>query len=59
MLQEDVKLMKKIGLNAYRFSISWSRVLPGTVVVKFDREKLGALFFDKEISTVVFTQLTV
>lgn len=51
--------MKKIGLNAYRFSISWSRVLPGTVVVKFDREKLGSLFFDKEISTVVFTQLTV
>ncbi|XP_022888219.1 raucaffricine-O-beta-D-glucosidase-like [Olea europaea var. sylvestris] len=27
--KEDVKLMKKIGLNAYRFSISWSRVLPG------------------------------
>jgi beta-glucosidase len=25
---EDVKLMKELGLNAYRFSISWSRVLP-------------------------------
>lgn len=26
--REDVALMKEIGLNAYRFSISWSRVLP-------------------------------
>lgn len=30
----DIKLMKELGLNAYRFSIDWSRVLPqgtGTV----------------------------
>lgn len=26
--REDVALMKEIGLNAYRFSISWPRVLP-------------------------------
>jgi beta-glucosidase len=25
---EDIALMKHLGLNAYRFSISWSRVLP-------------------------------
>ena len=25
---EDVQLMRELGLNAYRFSISWSRVLP-------------------------------
>ncbi len=25
----DVALMSRLGLNAYRFSISWSRVLPG------------------------------
>lgn len=32
--KEDVSLMKKIGLKSYRFSISWSRILPqgtGTV----------------------------
>ncbi|XP_059645564.1 vicianin hydrolase-like isoform X2 [Cornus florida] len=28
ILQEDVVLMKKIGLDAFRFSISWSRILP-------------------------------
>jgi len=27
-MKEDVALMKKIGLKAYRFSISWTRVLP-------------------------------
>ncbi|KAA8549581.1 hypothetical protein F0562_001401 [Nyssa sinensis] len=26
--KEDVKLIKEMGLDAYRFSISWSRVLP-------------------------------
>ncbi|XP_068641271.1 beta-glucosidase 13-like [Aristolochia californica] len=30
--EEDVNLLKKLGFNAYRFSISWSRILPeGTV----------------------------
>ncbi len=26
--QEDIKLMKRLHVNAYRFSISWSRILP-------------------------------
>ncbi|KAF2319351.1 hypothetical protein GH714_014968 [Hevea brasiliensis] len=26
--KEDIKLMKKIGLGSFRFSISWSRILP-------------------------------
>ena len=26
--QEDIQLMKEIGLKAYRFSVSWSRVVP-------------------------------
>ena len=28
MLQEDVQRMKEMGMDAFRFSISWSRVLP-------------------------------
>ncbi len=27
--KEDVKLMSELGLKAYRFSISWSRLMPG------------------------------
>lgn len=27
-LQEDIELMTSLGVNSYRFSISWSRVLP-------------------------------
>ncbi|RLI35108.1 beta-glucosidase, partial [Candidatus Bathyarchaeota archaeon] len=26
--REDVEIMRHLGLNAYRFSISWSRVIP-------------------------------
>ncbi|KVH91150.1 Glycoside hydrolase, catalytic domain-containing protein [Cynara cardunculus var. scolymus] len=28
-VKEDVQLLKKMGVNSYRFSISWSRILPG------------------------------
>lgn len=27
--QEDVELIAKLGFDAYRFSISWSRIFPG------------------------------
>jgi len=26
--REDIELMKQLGVNAYRFSLSWSRILP-------------------------------
>lgn len=26
--EEDVRILRELGLNAYRFSVSWSRVLP-------------------------------
>ena len=29
--KEDIALMRDLGIQAYRFSISWSRVLPGGI----------------------------
>ena len=29
--REDVQLLKDMGLNSYRFSISWSRILPAGI----------------------------
>lgn len=31
ILQEDIELMNSMGMNAYRFSISWTRILPRTL----------------------------
>ncbi len=40
--REDVELMKRIGLKAYRFSISWSRVIPAKGIVN----PLGLQFYN-------------
>jgi beta-glucosidase len=47
---DDVALMKRLGMNAYRFSISWSRVLPdgrGTVNPK------GLAYYDRLADTLL------
>lgn len=47
---EDVALMRDLGLNAYRFSISWSRVLPegrGRV------NAAGLGFYDRLVDTLL------
>lgn len=49
-LEEDVRMMKKMGLKAYRFSISWSRVLPdghGKV------NEAGLAFYDRLVDTLL------
>jgi beta-glucosidase len=47
---EDVALMRDIGLNAYRFSISWSRVFAaGTGAVN----PRGLAFYDRLIDTLL------
>ena len=48
--REDVALMKELGIRAYRFSISWPRVLPdgvGTVNEK------GLGFYDQLVDTLL------
>lgn len=48
--REDVALMKEIGIQGYRFSISWSRIFPeGTGKIN---EK-GLAFYDKLIDELI------
>lgn len=48
--QEDVSLMAQIGLMAYRFSVSWPRVLPeGTGEVN----EAGLGFYDRLVDTLL------
>lgn len=48
--QEDVRLMKELGLEAYRFSISWPRVLPEGVGAVNER---GMSFYDRLVDTLL------
>ena len=48
--KEDVGLMKELGLDAYRFSISWSRILPeGTGTVN----QAGLDFYDRLVDELL------
>lgn len=48
--KEDVALMKEIGLKAYRFSISWPRVLPSGIG-KINEAGLG--FYDRLVDELL------
>ncbi|MFQ5410137.1 MAG: GH1 family beta-glucosidase [Anaerolineales bacterium] len=49
-MPEDVALMRELGLRAYRFSISWPRVLPsGTGTVNAS----GLDFYDRLVDTLL------
>ncbi len=48
--QEDISLFSQVGLNAYRFSISWPRVIPaGTGTVN----KKGLDFYDRLVDKLL------
>ena len=52
---EDLKLMQQIGLNAYRFSVSWPRVMPegkGRVNTK------GLDYYDRLIDALLTAKIT-
>lgn len=49
-LEEDVALMKKIGLESYRFSIAWPRIIPNGVGKV---NKKGIEFYDKLINLLI------
>lgn len=47
---EDVALMKELGLGAYRFSVSWSRILPsGTGAIN----QAGLDFYDRLVNELL------
>lgn len=53
--KEDVAIMKSIGLQAYRFSIAWTRVMPdgvGTVNAK------GLDFYDRLVNELLASGIT-
>lgn len=48
--KEDVALMKRLGLGAYRFSVSWSRVIPDGVGAINEK---GLDFYDRLIDELI------
>ena len=53
--QEDVALMREIGLDAYRFSIAWPRILPqgdGPV------NEAGLAFYDRLVDALLHAGIT-
>jgi beta-glucosidase len=54
-MEEDVALMHKLGLGAYRFSIAWPRVLPeGTGAIN----ARGLDFYDRLVDTLLAHNIT-
>nr|Q75W17.1 RecName: Full=Furcatin hydrolase; Short=FH; Flags: Precursor [Viburnum furcatum]BAD14925.1 furcatin hydrolase [Viburnum furcatum] len=50
--KDDVKLMKKIGVNGFRFSISWTRILPsGKLCGGVNKE--GVAFYNSLINELL------
>ena len=48
--EEDIAIMKDLGVSAYRFSISWSRLFPNGDSV---REERGFDFYNRLINALV------
>ena len=54
-VEEDVALMAELGLKAYRFSISWSRVVPDGFG---EPNEAGLAFYDRLIDALVAHDIT-
>ena len=51
---EDIKIMKELGLQGYRFSFSWPRLFP---LGDNDREERGFDFYDRLIDTLIEAEI--
>jgi beta-glucosidase len=53
--REDISILRELGLNAYRFSISWPRILPeGRGAVN----QLGLDFYDRLVEKLLYYGIT-
>jgi beta-glucosidase len=53
--RDDIALMKRLGLQAYRFSIAWPRVIPGGVGVV---NQAGLDFYDRLVDGLLEAGIT-
>ena len=49
--KEDVKLLRDMGLNSYRFSISWSRILPDGTIAHVNQK--GIEYYNNLINELI------
>ncbi|XP_071733227.1 strictosidine-O-beta-D-glucosidase-like [Rutidosis leptorrhynchoides] len=54
--KEDVQTMKKMGLNAYRFSLSWSRIFPGGKL-KLGINREGVKYYNNLIDELLANEI--
>ncbi|XP_050303479.1 myrosinase 1-like [Anthonomus grandis grandis] len=54
--EEDIKAAKEIGLNFYRFSISWTRILPHGF--NFHVNQAGIDYYNKLIDAIIAANVT-
>ncbi|KAF7824494.1 vicianin hydrolase-like [Senna tora] len=55
MMQSDIQLMKEVGLDSFRFSISWSRIFPEG---KGKVNELGVNFYNNLINELLANDIT-
>lgn len=53
--REDIAIMRELGLNAYRFSTAWTRILPTGVGVP---EARGLAFYDRLVDALLAAGIT-
>ena len=53
--KEDIVLMKKLGVKAYRFSISWPRIFPSGWEVKANH--MGLDFYDRLVDELLLNDI--
>ena len=53
--EEDIQLLKELGVDAYRFSLSWPRIMP---TGKGEINEIGLKFYDQFIDALIEAGIT-